>query len=85
MDIKLILEFKNSFGKYHPVFPKNHKKVFFGTCCMCTILLYIKYMLCLCLLCRRLYYILYILYVFLFTVANCIYSKYEGIMKHFKS
>ena len=23
LDIKLILEFKNSFGKYHPVCPKS--------------------------------------------------------------
>ena len=23
VDIQLILELKNSFGKYHPVFPKN--------------------------------------------------------------
>ena len=23
MDIQLVLEFKNSFWKYHPVFPKN--------------------------------------------------------------
>ena len=23
VDIQLILDFKNSFGKYHPVFPKN--------------------------------------------------------------
>ena len=23
VDIQLILEFKTSFGKYHPVFPKN--------------------------------------------------------------
>ena len=28
MDIQLILEFKNSFGKYHPVFPKNPKSAF---------------------------------------------------------
>ena len=24
---KLILEFKNSFGKYHPVYPKTPKKI----------------------------------------------------------
>ena len=29
MDIQLILEFKNSFGKYHPVFPKKSLKVVF--------------------------------------------------------
>ena len=29
VDIQLILEFKDIFGKYHPVFPKNPKG-FFG-------------------------------------------------------
>ena len=28
VDIQLILEFKNSFEKYHTVFLKNHKSVF---------------------------------------------------------
>ena len=28
VDIQLILEFKNSFGKYHPVFPENPERRF---------------------------------------------------------
>ena len=32
MDIQLILQVKNSFGKYHPVFPKNPLKVCFLDC-----------------------------------------------------
>ena len=34
VDIQLILEFKNSFGKYHPVFPKNPEREFSGTPCL---------------------------------------------------
>ena len=30
VDTQLILEFKNSFGKYNPVFPRNPLKVFLG-------------------------------------------------------
>ena len=30
VDIQLILDFKNSFGKYHSVFPKNSLKGFLG-------------------------------------------------------
>ena len=30
VDIQLILEFENSFGKYLPVCPKNDKGRFFG-------------------------------------------------------
>ena len=30
VDIQLILEFKNSFGKYHPVCRKNPQRVFLG-------------------------------------------------------
>ena len=29
VDIQLILEFNNSFGKYHPLNPENSLKVFF--------------------------------------------------------
>ena len=32
MDIQLILEFRKSFGKYQPVFPKNPKKFFWTPC-----------------------------------------------------
>jgi hypothetical protein len=32
MDIQLILEFKNSFGKNCPVFPKNPKHFFVVVC-----------------------------------------------------
>ena len=28
--VQLILEFKNSFGKYHPVCPKNKLSIFWG-------------------------------------------------------
>ena len=34
VDIQLILEFKNSFRKYHPVCPKILKGRFFGTPCI---------------------------------------------------
>ena len=31
MEVQLILEIKNSYEKYHPVFPKIKKKNIFGT------------------------------------------------------
>ena len=31
VDIQLILYFKNSFGKYHPVFPKSPQEGFWDT------------------------------------------------------
>ena len=39
VDTQLILEFKNSFRKYHPVFSKNPYSAFFGT--PCTFYIYI--------------------------------------------
>ena len=47
LDIQLILEFKISFGKYHPVFPKTPSKGFLGTRCTFWDMLYILgYALC---------------------------------------
>ena len=34
MDIQLILELKNSFKKYHPVFPTKNFRDFFETLCI---------------------------------------------------
>ena len=36
----MILEFKTSFGKYHPVFPKNSNKAFILGQAVCVILSY---------------------------------------------
>ena len=34
VDIQLIVEFKKSFGEYHPVCPKNPERAVFGTPCI---------------------------------------------------
>ena len=36
--IQLIIELKNSFGKYPPVFPKITLRAFFGTPCIISII-----------------------------------------------